>query len=243
MHGRNIWSASANPFFLHQILVELFGQIMSILDVIVFSLDRLFGSMFCYLDSLVSVCIPSITNEHTLGQSGLGGNEGLTIMWPFWIWDCSSPARAQHIYACMIYSRRSILRKRAGLKETKMSHLRAKILLGAVQPNLMSVVSQRISRRVVSVWINECFLCITGHRGAFGPGKGINHHHKCPFSSPSHCVYVQTVSSQRILCRTSSSTNTGSLHGKYCSLLLPVMFPFLPLPTTVLPSWLHAWSH
>lgn len=27
------------------------------------------------------VYIPSITNEHTLGQSGLGGNEGLTIMW------------------------------------------------------------------------------------------------------------------------------------------------------------------
>lgn len=133
--------------------------------------------------------------------------------------------------------------ERESLEETSMPHLRAKILLGAVQPNLMWVVSQRISRRVVSVWINECFLCITGHRGTFGPGKGINHHHKCPFSSPSHCVYVQSVSSLRILCRTSSSTNTGSLHGKYCSLLLPMMFPFLPLPTTVLPSWLHAWSH
>lgn len=54
---------------------------MSILDVIVFFLDRLFGSMFCYLDSVVLVYIPSITNEHPLGQSGLGGNEGLTIMW------------------------------------------------------------------------------------------------------------------------------------------------------------------
>lgn len=154
------------------------------------------------------------------------------------IWGRSSTARAQHIYACMIYSRKSILKARTGLEETKMPHMRAKILLGAVQPNLMSVVSQRISRRVVSVWINECFLCITGHQGTFGPGKGINHHHKCRFSSPSHCVYVQTVSSQGILCRSSSSTNTGSLHGKYCS-LLPMMFPFLPLPTTVLPSWLH----
>lgn len=105
-----------------------------------------------------------------------------------------------------------------------MLYLRAKILLSAVQPNLVSVVSQRISRGVISVWINRCFLHFTGQQGMFGPGKGINHHHKCRFSS--HCVYVQTFSSQRILCCTSPSTNTGSVHGKCCGLLLPK----IPLP-------------
>lgn len=87
-------------------------------------------------------------------------------------------------------------------------------------------MSQRISRGVISVRINRCFLHFTGQQGMFGPGKGINLHHKCCFSSSSYCVDVQTFSSQRILCCTSPSTNTGSLHGKCCRLLLPT----IPLP-------------
>lgn len=130
------------------------------------------------------------------------------------------------VYLHMIHPRKSFLRgTRCG--KAKMLYLRANILLSAVQPNLVSVVSQRISRRVISVWINICFLHFTGQQGTFGPGKGINHHHKRQFSSPSHCVYVQTFSSLRILCCTSPSTNTGSLHGKCCGLLLPL----IPLPS------------
>lgn len=97
----------------------------------------------------------------------------------------------------MTYPRKSFLRLSRFGKD-KMAYLRAKILIGAVQPNPISVVSQRISR-VISVWINECFLCITGQQGVLGPGKGINYHHKCRFSSPSHCVYVQTFFSHPVL--------------------------------------------
>lgn len=77
-------------------------------------------------------------------------------------------------------------------KATRL-YSRAKILLGAVQPNLVSVVSQGISRGVISVWIKRYFLHFTGQQETFGPGKGINHHQKRRFSSPSHCVYVQNI--------------------------------------------------
>lgn len=190
------------------------------------------------------VCISSISNEHTLNY--LGKHSPLYQVWEeikFWPLYDSCWYNLRLLIYCQrslyLYLRKSFLRLSRFGKD-KMAYLRAKILIGAVQPNPMSVVSQRISRGVISGWINECFLCITGQQGMLGPGKGINHHHKCRFSSPSHCVYVQTFSSQRILCCSSSSTNTGSLHGKCCSLLLPMMFPFLPLPTTVLPSWLLA---
>lgn len=214
------------------------------------------GSMFCFPDSLVLpnqrnasfASHPYLMNTHQISwistglcfrfRRKLGFDHHVTLTDR--ISERSSPARALDIYACMIYPRKCILKERVGLEKIKMPYLRAKIALGAVQPDLMSAASQRISRGVISVWINECFLHITGQQGTFGPGKGINHHHKCRFSSPSHCVYVQTVSFQRILCRTSSNTNTGSLHGEYCSLLLPMTFPFLPLATTVLPSWLRA---
>lgn len=87
-----------------------------------------------------------------------------------------------------------------------------------------------------SVWINRCFLHFTGQQGRFEWGKG----NKRYFSSPSHCVYVQTFSSQRILCCTSPSTNTGSLPGKCCGLLLP-MIPLPPFAHNC-PSFLSARS-
>lgn len=93
-----------------------------------------------------------------------------------------------------ISKKKCILKERVGLEKIKMPYLRAKIALGAVQPDLMSVVSQRSAEESYLCGLKECSLHITGQQGTFGPGKGINHHHKCRFSSPSHCVYVQTVS-------------------------------------------------
>lgn len=153
--------------------------------------------------------------------------------------DCSSTARAQYIYVCMIYTRMGFLRGTRFGKAT-MLHSRAKILLGAVQPNLVSVVSQGISRGVISAWINRCFLHFTGQQEMFGPGKGINHHHKRRFSSPCHCVYVQNIFFLTHPVLQQSKYKHRIRTWKVLWLAAANDSPFLPLPTTVLPSWVRA---
>lgn len=153
------------------------------------------------------------------------------------VWGCSSIARspAQHIY---VQSPKTYPDKwwvflgkwKADSGIDKVPCLRAKNLLAAMQPNLISALGQRISKGVMSVRRNECFLCITGQRGAFRPGreKGNEPLIKNPcFSSPSYCVFVHTLF-HHILCSDTSNTNKGCNHGKYSSLLLPTMSPSSP---------------
>lgn len=59
-----------------------------------------------------------------------------------------------------------------------MPCLRAKSLLAAVKPSLISALGRRISKGVMSVRGDKCFLCIAGHQGAFGERKGMSKYRK-----------------------------------------------------------------
>lgn len=101
--------------------------------------------------------------------------------------------------------------------------LRAKSLSAAVQPNLISVLGQRISKGAMSAQKNERCLCVTGQQQAFRPGREKGDEptsYKACFCSPSYCGFVSTLSS-----------TTSSLAIDHMPTRDPTMEKYMLLPT------------
>lgn len=145
-------------------------------------------------------------------------------------------AQQIYVYAPKTYPDKwgvSLGKWRANSGIDKVPSLRAKSLLAAVQPNLISALGWRISKGVISVRKNKCFLCITvsrEHSDQEERGRMSKYRNrKMLFFSILLCLCVLSFF-HHILWSDSShfNTNKGSNYGKHSSLPVPTMPPSSP---------------
>lgn len=143
------------------------------------------------------------------------------------------PAQQMNVYSAKTYPDKwwvKLGKWKASSGIHKAPSLRAKNLLAAMQPNLISALGQRINKGVVSVVKNECFLCITGQQGAFRPGREKGNELILQITAGSSSPLIVSL---RVLSLPPSTSSAGAVYKqtrdptmeKFCSLLLPNVSP------------------
>lgn len=115
------------------------------------------------------------------------------------------------------------------------------------QPNLISTLSQRISKGVVSVRENKSFIFLFHvSREPSERERRIDKYRNCRMKALLlHFIVPLSSITSSVPPNSHFDTKKGSNHGKYSPAAAAAAanhVPFLSLPTTVLPSWLFSLS-